>query len=79
MIRLEIAQFLENQEETIATYLETIIATIQDVGMAKTKPLDGVLVHIALKQLRDAFPQKYVAIKTNHRGDKYVLVNEYRK
>ena len=79
MLRLEIAQFLENQEEAINAYLETIIATIHDTGMAKTKPLDGVLVHIALKQLRDTFPDKYVAIKTNHRGGKYILVNEHRK
>ena len=78
MLRLEVAQFLKNQEEAIYTYLEPIIEIIKEKGTFKTKPLDGILVHIALKKLRDEFPDKYVAVKTNIRGDKYVLVNEYR-
>jgi spoIIIJ-associated protein len=78
MLRLEVAQFLKNQEEAIYTYLEPIIEIIKEKGTIKTKPLDGILVHIALKKLRDEFPDKYVAVKTNVRGDKYVLVNEYR-
>jgi hypothetical protein len=55
-----------------------IIEIIKEKGTFKTKPLDGILVHIALKKLREEFPDKYVAVKTNVRGDKYVLVNEYR-
>lgn len=78
MIRLEIAEFLKKQEESISNYLLPVIEDIEQNGMAKTKPLDGVLVHIALSQLREKFPNKYVAIKTNIKGDKYVLVNEYR-
>jgi spoIIIJ-associated protein len=78
MLRLEVAQFLKNQEEAIYTYLEPIIEIIKEKGTFKTKPLDGILVHIALKKLREEFPDKYVAVKTNIRGDKYVLVNEYR-
>ncbi|MDZ7819370.1 MAG: Jag N-terminal domain-containing protein [Aliarcobacter sp.] len=78
MLRLEVAQFLKNQEEAIYTYFEPIIEIIKEKGTFKTKPLDGILVHIALKKLREEFPDKYVAVKTNVRGDKYVLVNEYR-
>ncbi|RXJ99449.1 hypothetical protein CRU98_05330 [Arcobacter sp. CECT 8986] len=78
MLRLEVAQFLKNQEEAIHAYLEPAIETIKEKGSFKTKPLDGILVHIALKRLRDEFPTKYVAVKTNVRGDRYVLVNEYR-
>ena len=78
MLRLEVAQFLKNQEEAIYTYLEPIIEIIKEKGTFKTKPLDGILVHIALKKLREEFPDKYVAVKTNVKGDKYVLVNEYR-
>ncbi|RXJ84137.1 Jag N-terminal domain-containing protein [Arcobacter cloacae] len=78
MLRLEVAEFLKNQEEAIYTYLEPIIEIIKEKGTFKTKPLDGILVHIALKRLREEFPDKYVAVKTNVRGDKYVLVNEYR-
>lgn len=79
MLRLEVAQFLTSQEEAIYTYLVPVIQTIKDDGFYKTKPLDGVLVHIALTKLRDEFPDKYVAVKTNVKGDKYILVNEYRK
>jgi spoIIIJ-associated protein len=78
MLRLEVAQFLANQEQAIHTYLEPVIATIHNDGFYKTKPLDGILIHIALTKLREEFPDKYVAVKTNIKGDKYILVNEYR-
>lgn len=78
MLRLEVAEFLTNQENAIYAYLEPVIQTIKAEGFYKTKPLDGILVHIALTKLRDEFPDKYVAVKTNQRGDKYILVNEYR-
>ncbi len=78
MLRLEVAEFLKNQEEAIRIYLEPLIQIVKDTGSCKTKTLDGILVHIALKKLRDEFPLKYVAVKTNPKGDKYVLVNEYR-
>ena len=78
MLRLEVAEFLKNQEESIYNYLGPVIKTINETGTFKTKPLDGILVHIALQKLRDEFPNKYVAVKTNIKGDKYVLVNEYR-
>ena len=74
-----ILKFLKNQEEAIHNYLIPVIETIKEKGSFKTKPLDGILVHIALKRLREEFPEKYVAVKTNVRGDKYVLVNEYRQ
>ncbi len=78
MLRLEVAEFLKNQETSIYAYLEPVIEVIKEKGTFKTKPLDGILVHIALKKLREEFPNKYVAVKTNVRGDKYVLVNEYK-
>lgn len=78
MLRLEIAEFLSNQEMAIFSYLEPVIETIKTDGFYKTKILDGILVHIALTKLREEFPNKYVAVKTNQRGEKYILVNEYR-
>ncbi len=79
MLRLEVAEFLVKQEAAIYAYLEPVIQTIKDEGFYKTKILDGILIHIALTKLRDEFPDKYVAVKTTQRGDKYILVNEYRK
>ena len=48
-------------------------------GKAQTKILDGVLVQIALKQLRQEYPDKYVAIKRTARGDKFIAVNTFSK
>jgi spoIIIJ-associated protein len=78
-ISSKIARILVSQEEAIHKYLEPVIETIKVEGFYKTKPLDGILVHIALTKLRDEFPDKYVAVKSNIKGDKYILVNEYRK
>ncbi len=77
-IRLEIAEFLKTQEEMIRNYLAPIIERIKKEGRGQTKPLDGVLIQIALRQLRKAFPDKYVAIRERN-GEKYIIVNEFRK
>lgn len=78
MLRLEIAEFLKNQEEMIGHYLEPVISNIERDGRGQTKPLDGVLAHIALKQLRERFPDKYVSFRQNNDGDRYVIVNEFK-
>ena len=77
MIRLEIAEFLRNQEEMIANYLLPTIESVKATGKAQTKPLDGVLAHIALKQLREQFPDKYVSFRTNSEGERYIVVNAF--
>ncbi len=77
-IRLEIAEFLKNQEAMIEQYLNGVIERVQNTGRAQTKPLDGVLVKIALEKLREKFPQKYVGIKSGNDG-KFVVVNDFFK
>jgi spoIIIJ-associated protein len=77
MIRLEISSFLKNQEEMIDKYLETVIAKVNKDGNAKTKPLNGILVYIALSKLRDQFPNKYVSVKDGFDNTKYIIVNEF--
>lgn len=53
-LRLEIAEFLKNQEESMARYLSNVYENIDRDGRAQTKILDGVLVQIALKELANA-------------------------
>lgn len=77
-LRLEIAEFLKNQEEAIFRYLSTLYDVIDSEGRIQTKTLDGVLIQIALKELRVRYPNKYVAIRTTKDGLKYIIVNEYR-
>nr|WP_314089757.1 Jag N-terminal domain-containing protein [uncultured Campylobacter sp.] len=77
-VRLEIAQFLQNQEAAIDQYLKGIIERVEETGKAKTKSLDGVLVKIALEKLREKFPDKYVSVKSNSDGQ-FVVVNDFVK
>lgn len=76
-LRLEIAEFLKNQEEAVAKYLENISEIVAKEGRAQTKILDGVLIQIALKELRDIYPDKYVAIRSTRDGLKYIIINDY--
>lgn len=76
-LRLEIAEFLKNQEEGVGKYLENIYEIIEKDGRAQTKILDGVLVQIALKELRERYPDKYVVIRSTKEGLKYIIVNDY--
>ncbi|WP_304544301.1 Jag N-terminal domain-containing protein [Sulfurimonas microaerophilic] len=76
-LRLEIAEFLHNQEEAVAKYLEGVYDIIERDGRAQTKILDGVLVQIALKELRNRYPDKYVVIRSTKEGLKYIIVNDY--
>ena len=76
-LRLEIAEFLKNQEESISRYLVNVCENIERDGRAQTKILDGVLVQIALRELREKYPQKYVVIRSTRDGLKYIIVNDY--
>ena len=76
-LRLEIAEFLKNQEESVARYLTNVYESIDRDGRAQTKILDGVLVQIALKELRERYPDKYVVIRSTKDGLKYIIVNDY--
>jgi spoIIIJ-associated protein len=76
-LRLEIAEFLKNQEESINRYLVGVCENVERDGRAQTKILDGVLVQIALKELRDKYPDKYVAIRSTRDGHKFIIINDY--
>jgi spoIIIJ-associated protein len=76
-IKLEIAQFITTQQEMIKNHIKPVIEYVEINGRGKTRPLDGILVQIALEQLREVFPNKYVAIKTGRDGRKFVIINEF--
>jgi spoIIIJ-associated protein len=76
---LEIAQFLETQKESIEKYLDTFSEKVDEAGRGQTKPLDGILVKLALESLRTRYVDKYVAIRTLKNGKKVIVVNEYTK
>lgn len=76
-IKLEIAEFLTSQQEMIRNYIKPVIENVEKHGRGKTRSLDGILVQIALEQLREAFPNKYVAVKTGREGNRFVVINEF--
>lgn len=76
-IKLEIAEFLTTQQEMIRNYIKPVIENVEKHGKGKTRYLDGILVQIALEQLRERFPDKYVAVKTGREGKKFVVINEF--
>lgn len=76
-IKLEIAEFLTTQQKMIRKYIQPVIANVEKLGKGKTRFLDGILVQIALEQLRERFPDKYVAVKTAKEGKKFVVINEF--
>ncbi|PSM51728.1 Jag domain-containing protein [Campylobacter blaseri] len=74
-VRLEISQFYENQEKMIANYLKDIFEKIDNNGKAQTRPLDGILIKIALEQLREAYPEKYIGVRSSKNG-KFIVIND---
>jgi len=76
-IKLEISEFIQAQEEMIDNYLKPIAEHILEHGRGKTKPLDGILVQIALEKLRAMFPNKYIAIKTGKDAKKFIVINDF--
>lgn len=78
LIRLEIADFLRNQAQGVDFYLKGIVERVESTGRAQTKPLDGVLIKIALEKLRERFPNKYVGIRQNGE-QKFIIINDFVK
>jgi len=78
-VRLEIAEFLKNQEEMIGKYLIPVIERVKNNGRGQTKTLDGVLIKIALEKLRGEFPEKYVGIKSARSGGKFIVINDFNR
>lgn len=78
LVRLKIAEFLEKQIQRMQFYLQGVAEKIKQSGRGQTKPLDGVLIKIALEELRAMFPHKYVGIKQNGE-QRFVVVNDFVK
>jgi len=74
-VRLEIAEFLKNQEEMLRNFLAPFIEKVKIKGYGKTKPFDGILAFLALEILREAFPDKYVALRGEDE-EKYVVIGD---
>ena len=72
-VRLEIARFIESQQQMLRDFLKPFIEKVKERGFGKTKPFNGILAFLALEILREVFPDKYVAIKEKN-NEKYIVV-----
>lgn len=76
-IKLEIAEFVTMQKEMIRNTIKPVINQIETTGKGKTRFLDGILVQLALEELRSRFPNKYVAVKSTKEGKKFIVINDF--
>jgi len=67
------------QKESIDKYLDLFSQKVEEGSRAQTKPLDGILVKLALEGLRARYPGNYVAIRTLKNGRKVIVVSDYHK
>ncbi len=74
-IQLEVGNFIKEQTEVLKEYLRPIIEQAKENVQVKTRPLNGILVYIALDILRKEFPNRYVAIKEKN-GEKFIVVGK---
>lgn len=76
-LRLEVGDFLESQERHIRTLLNSTIEEIEEYGHGRTPFLKGFLPYLALELLRERFPDKYVSLKEDNEGNKFVVVRVF--
>jgi spoIIIJ-associated protein len=78
LVRLEVSKFLQTQEENINNYIDSLDEYIKEGKRVKTKILDGILVRLALRELKKRYPNKYIRVKRNRENKKYIIVEELR-
>ena len=79
-LRLEIAEFLKNQETEMYRYLDAVKEEVKEHGFAQTKPLEGILMRIAFKDLKKHFKaKKFISIKTDENEQKYICIDDFKK
>lgn len=78
-LKLEISDFIKNQEEVLQEHLQAVIEKVKANGKAQTKPINAILVKHALSILRQTFPDKYVGFKNTKGNRKIIFINNFRK
>lgn len=75
-IRLEVAKFLQMQEEIVEQYVQSIKDDVETAQSFKTKSLNGILGVIVLKRLRDMYPGRYICLKQEG-NEQYILISSF--
>ena len=70
----EIAEFLQNQERFIDSYVNALVERSGNERIV-TKAFDGAFIKIVADKLKRAYPDRFVGIKSTRSG-KIVIVDE---
>ena len=70
----EIAEFLQNQERFIESYVNALVERSGNERIV-TKAFDGAFIKIVADKLKQAYPDRFVGIKSTRSG-KIVIVDE---
>ena len=70
----EIAEFLQNQERFIDSYINALVERSGNERIV-TKAFDGAFIKIVADKLKQAYPDRFVGIKSTRSG-KIVIVDE---
>ena len=70
----EIAEFLQNQERFIDSYVNALVERSRNERIV-TKAFDGAFIKIVADKLKQAYPDRFVGIKSTRSG-KIVIVDE---
>jgi len=77
-IQLEIGEFIKKQNENIDKYLkDEVFKEIDKNGFFKTKILDEVLIKLAVKKLRNRYSNKYVKVRNDQTGGKFIVIDKF--
>lgn len=79
LVRFEISDFFKKQEEALIRYIETLRPAIEEDSRIRTKTLDGALLRIALDLLRKDYPHKYIAMRQQKNGDRFILIDNQKQ
>jgi spoIIIJ-associated protein len=74
-ITLEVGSFLKKSKENLIKELAPLIARVNKYGNGKSKPMDGVFLHLALSILRASLPNKYIVAKKNSKNQKIIVID----
>ena len=76
-VRLEISTFLENQIAYMENYIANVVDKVREFGKYTTKPLDGIVLKIAVDRLREEIKDKYIGIKNTSGDMKVIIIRDF--
>jgi spoIIIJ-associated protein len=82
-IKLEVGTFIQDLKRDIEIELSSIIKKATDnidtYKILKTKPMEGISLHLALTILRETLPNRYIYPHRNDKNQKIIIIEDNRR